>query len=162
MALCGVGLLLAALLRPLPRTLGFLGIGAVMVFHYTYIINQALAIQIVLYVTGAASFIRNGGHVSRHGGAGCASRPASSDALVVRLPGRSCLPAPLVRSSPARPSPRLTRRASALPLPPVTPTLKERLPFMMTDHHILHYTVTIACCIHLHNLLRLQGVGGGA
>ncbi|KAI8469081.1 MAG: hypothetical protein J3K34DRAFT_290332 [Monoraphidium minutum] len=97
MAVCGVALLVAALLRPLPRTLGFLGVGAVMVFHYTYIIDASLAAQIVLYIAGAAAFISNGGH--------------------------------------------------------------ERLPLLMTDHHILHYTVTVACAIHVWNLLRLEAGG---
>lgn len=63
--------------------------------HYQYIINAALAAQIALYVAGAISFVRNGGH--------------------------------------------------------------ERIPYLMTDHHILHYTVTVACGIHVWNLLRLTG-----
>lgn len=53
-----LALLAVAFLRPLLRTLGFLGIGAVMVVRYYYIVNLNLGLQIVLYVAGAVSFVR--------------------------------------------------------------------------------------------------------
>jgi hypothetical protein len=31
----------------------------------------------------------------------------------------------------------------------------ERVWHWATDHHLLHYAVTIACAIHCHNLLQL-------
>ena len=62
MAVCAGALLVAALLRPLPRTLGFVLTTAVMVWHYLYIVDAALALQLVLYGAGAISFLRNGGH----------------------------------------------------------------------------------------------------
>ncbi len=34
----------------------------------------------------------------------------------------------------------------------------ERVPYWASDHHILHYTVTVACALHVHNLLALQGL----
>jgi hypothetical protein len=86
MLLCGCALLAAAFLPPVLRTLGFIAIGAVMVWHYTYLVDWNLGVQIAMYVCGGACFIRSGGHS--------------------RWPGCS-------------------------------------------DHHLLHYLVTVACCMHV-------------
>ncbi|KAJ9514681.1 hypothetical protein QJQ45_028442 [Haematococcus lacustris] len=54
----GVGLLAAAFLRPLMRTLAFVGLGAVLFFTYYQIVNINLGIQVVMYLCGAYSFVR--------------------------------------------------------------------------------------------------------
>ncbi|KAJ9514517.1 hypothetical protein QJQ45_016254 [Haematococcus lacustris] len=82
----GVGLLAAAFLRPLMRTLAFVGLGAVLFFTYYQIVNINLGIQVAMYLCGAYSFVRNKGHE--------------------RWPG-------------------------------------------LTDHHLLHYWVSLGCCLHL-------------
>eukprot|EP00878_Enallax_costatus_P025444 GHUV01027222.1.p1 GENE.GHUV01027222.1~~GHUV01027222.1.p1 ORF type:complete len:119 (+),score=33.02 GHUV01027222.1:277-633(+) len=83
-------LLLAAFLRPLLRTIGFIAIGAAMVFILRHIVDIPLLVECALYVAGGISFIRNGGHDRFMG---------------------------------------------------------------LADHHLLHYKVTIACAIHVANIL---------
>jgi hypothetical protein len=48
MALCSFGLLLAALLPPKPRTLGFIGVTSIMVWHYWYMVNASLFLQCLM------------------------------------------------------------------------------------------------------------------
>jgi hypothetical protein len=86
MVMCGGALLLAAFLPPVLRTLSFIGIGGVMVVHYTYLVDLNLGLQMALYVAGGACFIRGGGHARWQG---------------------------------------------------------------CSDHHLLHYLVTVACCMHV-------------
>ncbi|KAF8065666.1 NAA20 [Scenedesmus sp. PABB004] len=55
-------LLGAAFLPPAPRTAGFIGIGAVMVWTLQHIVDGPLVVQCLLYVAGGLAFVRNGGH----------------------------------------------------------------------------------------------------
>jgi len=95
-----MGLLVSAFLPAVPRVIAFVGIGAIMVAAYTHILNTSLLLQCFLYVAGAVSFIRNGGH--------------------------------------------------------------ERLPWGLTDHHLLHYKVTVACAMHVINIRQLTAKHGTA
>jgi hypothetical protein len=52
------GLLVAAFLRPVPRTVGFVGIGGYILLRHWCIVDAALVAQCVLYVAGAACFMR--------------------------------------------------------------------------------------------------------
>ncbi|KAG2497895.1 hypothetical protein HYH03_004161 [Edaphochlamys debaryana] len=60
----GVTLLLvaAAFLRPLYRTLGFVGGGAVLFLYYYWIVDLNMVLQVVLQLAGGYFFVRNGGH----------------------------------------------------------------------------------------------------
>ncbi len=58
MGAVAVALLGAAFLRPLFRTIAFVALGAVMFFFYFHIVNLNLALQVVLYLLGAYSFVR--------------------------------------------------------------------------------------------------------
>lgn len=53
-----VGLLVASFLNPVPRTVGFVGIGGYILLRHWYIVDLALVAQCVLYVAGAACFVR--------------------------------------------------------------------------------------------------------
>lgn len=53
-----VGLVVAAFLNPVPRTLGFVGIGGYILLQHWHIVDAALLAQCVLYVAGAACFVR--------------------------------------------------------------------------------------------------------
>jgi hypothetical protein len=98
MAISGLALLLAAFFPPLLRTVSFVGIGSVMVAHYSYLVNVNLGCQLAMYVAGAVTFVRGGGHKRWQG---------------------------------------------------------------CSDHHMLHYLVTLACCLHVQYirtaLVELQG-----
>jgi hypothetical protein len=52
------GLLAAAFLQPLPRTVGFVGIGAFILLRHWHIVDLSLIAQCVLYVSGAVCFVR--------------------------------------------------------------------------------------------------------
>jgi hypothetical protein len=65
-----VGLVVAAFLNPVPRTLGFVCIGGYILLQHWHIVDVALLAQCVLYVAGAAYFVRWGG-----GGPGMCSLP---------------------------------------------------------------------------------------
>jgi hypothetical protein len=52
------GLLLAAFLDPLPRTVGFVGIGGYILLRHWHVVDAALVAQCVLYVAGAICFVR--------------------------------------------------------------------------------------------------------
>jgi len=54
---CG-GLLLAAFLPPLLRTVGFVSIGTVMVVVFRHVVDLPLVAQCLLYVSGAVAFVR--------------------------------------------------------------------------------------------------------
>lgn len=52
------GLLVAAFLQPLPRTVGFVGIGGYILLRHWHIVDLSLVAQCVLYVAGAVCFVR--------------------------------------------------------------------------------------------------------
>lgn len=57
------GLLLAAFLPPAPRVAGFIAGGGVAVFLYWHrLASWSLGAQLILYLSGAVFFLRNGGH----------------------------------------------------------------------------------------------------
>jgi hypothetical protein len=116
--------------------------------HYRYIIDVPLAVQIALYCVGAYSFIQNGGH----GG-----RPRPIPPLGWGHSGDT----PASPHYPTPPDPAAPNHLDPIPTP-MSPPCTERLPFLMTDHHILHYTVTVACAIHVHNLIALWRRGAAA
>jgi hypothetical protein len=87
MVVSGLALLVAAFFPPVLRTVSFVAIGTVMVWHYHYLVNTNLGIQLAMYVAGAVAFVRGGGHKRWQG---------------------------------------------------------------CTDHHLLHYLVTVACFMHVH------------
>lgn len=60
---CTVALLVAAFLRPFPRTILFVTLGAVLFFSYFYIVNLNLCLQVAMYLSGAAFFLRYSGRV---------------------------------------------------------------------------------------------------
>lgn len=51
-------LLLAAFLPPVPRTVGFMAIGSVLVYMLPHIIDMSLILQCLLYLAGGMCFIR--------------------------------------------------------------------------------------------------------
>lgn len=53
-----VGLVTAAFLGPVPRTVGFLAVGGFMVVQHWYLVDAALFTQCLLYVAGAVCFVR--------------------------------------------------------------------------------------------------------
>jgi hypothetical protein len=48
----------AAFLPPLPRTVGFVGIGGYILLRHWFMVEAALVAQCVLYVAGAIFFVR--------------------------------------------------------------------------------------------------------
>lgn len=56
-----VGLLVAAFLDPLPRTVGFVSIGGYILLQHWHIVDASLIAQCVLYVSGAICFVRCAG-----------------------------------------------------------------------------------------------------
>ncbi len=48
MVYVSAGLLLAAFLPPVPRTVGFVGLGAVLFFSYLYVVNVNFCLQVLL------------------------------------------------------------------------------------------------------------------
>ena len=60
---CTVALLVAAFLRPFPRTILFVTLGAVLFFSYFYIVNLNLCLQVAMYLSGAAFFLRYSGRI---------------------------------------------------------------------------------------------------
>ncbi|KAL4855410.1 hypothetical protein ACK3TF_003957 [Chlorella vulgaris] len=56
-------LICAACLPPAPRVAGFIGGGCIAAFLYWHRLSSVvLVVQVVLYLTGAVAFLRNGGH----------------------------------------------------------------------------------------------------
>lgn len=54
---CGA-LLVAAFLPPLWRTVGFVGIGSLLVYMLRHVVDASLLLQCLLYVAGSVCFIR--------------------------------------------------------------------------------------------------------
>eukprot|EP00955_Chlamydomonas_euryale_P000782 8941-Chlamydomonas_euryale.AAC.1 len=60
MGICTIGLFVAAFMPPLPRTLGFVGIGVTLFFSYFFIVNANMSTQAAMYLACAPCFIRCG------------------------------------------------------------------------------------------------------
>ncbi|KAG1656019.1 hypothetical protein FOA52_005647 [Chlamydomonas sp. UWO 241] len=58
MGLVAAGLLVSAFMQPLPRTLSFVALAAVLLFSYGYVMNALFAAEVVMYLAGAIAFIR--------------------------------------------------------------------------------------------------------